>query len=91
MKSRLKPAPFARISISLPGPLLLELDRLRLDTGLSRSDLIRWALDRLLEGHRKAGRVRAYIQGHKDSPETPQELAEALALALPLLDQEPWP
>lgn len=80
----------ARIAISLPRPLLLELERLRRSSGLSRSGLVRQALSRMLEGHRKAGQVRAYIQGYKDFPETTQELDEALALSLPLLSQEPW-
>jgi metal-responsive CopG/Arc/MetJ family transcriptional regulator len=86
----MKSAHAARIAISLPRPLLLEFERFRKSTGLSRSGLIRQALVSLLASHQKAARVRAYVQGYKTHPETKRELDEALALSLPLLSEEPW-
>ena len=79
-----------RVALSLPAGLLRRVEALRRETGLTRSGLIREALEEYLRSARRERRVAAYREGYARTPETRAEIAAARASAARLLASEPW-
>ncbi len=79
-----------RIAISLPKQILQAVERLRRQTGETRSGLIQRAIREMLAGSAKSARVRQYVEGYVRNPESGEEIRAAQASALKLLAAEPW-
>ena len=79
-----------KVAISLPAKLLRDIDSLRKKTGESRSAVFRRAAQTLLAEQAQALRIREYIEGYQNYPETADEAQDAEILAAELLGIEPW-
>jgi metal-responsive CopG/Arc/MetJ family transcriptional regulator len=79
-----------KIAISLPKALAQQVESLRRVSGESRSAFIRRALELSLKRREQQQLVARYLEGYRRQPETPKEIAGALASATKLLAGEPW-
>ena len=79
-----------RIAISLPHELLRSIERLRLETGETRSALVQRALRDVVAAKKRAEDIRRYVEGYAAAPETGEEIAAAETSAARLLAEEPW-
>lgn len=70
------------------GDLLRRLDRLARDTGRSRSALVRDAVERYVVQESEAEKDRRLIQGYRQMPQSPEELAWADASFDEMLENE---
>ena len=80
----------AKIAISLPVEVLRKVERLRKQTGESRSSVIRKAIERIFEESRRAKDIEAYIEGYRRFPDTPEEIKAAEVSASALFAAELW-
>lgn len=69
-----------KIAISLPEELYERLEEERRERGQSRSLLIREAVGEYLAERERRARIESYVQGYRDVPETPEELAQVESL-----------
>jgi metal-responsive CopG/Arc/MetJ family transcriptional regulator len=79
-----------RVAISLPRELLKSVERLRRETGESRSALVQRALREVISQKKRAEDLRRYVEGYLAAPETADEISAAEAAAGQLLAEEPW-
>ena len=79
-----------KVAISVSGEVLREIERLRRQTGESRSAVCERALSALLELRDEVERRRRYVGGYRVAPESRQEIEAALATGLAALAAEPW-
>ena len=56
----------------------------------TRSDVVRIAIERLVDRHRRDEIGRQIIEGYRRIPETDEELAWADAAARAMIEEEPW-
>lgn len=81
----------AKISISLPKDVLERAERERRETGESRSELFRRALEALFERHHHEAAVRRYVEGYLAEPETEYEVASTGAVSPAAFEEdEDW-
>ena len=80
----------AKVAISLPEDLLEVVEQERKAKGESRSEFFRRAVDELLRQERERAAVEKYVRGYQKMPETTEEIEAALAIAAPVLAEEPW-
>ncbi len=80
----------AKIAVSIDPELLRRVERVRLQTGESRSALVSRALRQLTRDDERARRVREYVQAYRDTPETAEEIAAARASARRALSALSW-
>lgn len=80
----------AKIAISLDAELLRSIERMRGQTGESRSAVVSRALRTLTREEEHARLVREYVKAYRDTPETPAEVAGARASAKRSLAALPW-
>lgn len=79
-----------KIAISVSPEVLAAAERVRKQTGESRSAVFERALVGLVVAQQRAERSRQYVEGYRRAPERPTEVAAALAAALATLAGEPW-
>ena len=79
-----------KIAISLPHVLLQKIERVRKASGLSRSAIIRRAIEDSFDREQHAALVARYVEAYRRSPETAREVAAAESAAAEALGQEPW-
>ncbi|MGH7572786.1 MAG: CopG family ribbon-helix-helix protein [Gemmatimonadota bacterium] len=80
----------AKISISLPADLLARADQERRQSGESRSELFRRALETLFRERRHDAAVRRYVDGYVAEPESGYEVSSADASSLAAWEEEDW-
>lgn len=80
----------AKVSVSLPAEVLERVDRECEESGESRSELFRRALQALFEGGRREAAVQQYLEGYVAEPETEYEVGAAASLAPAVFDDEGW-
>ena len=80
----------AKIAISIDARLLARIERLREDTGESRSALIGRALTKLTSESAHEEQVRRYVTSYREQPETPADIAGARGRARRTLARLPW-
>ena len=85
-----KPNPVEKIAISLPAALLRDIERVRRETGESRSAVIRRSIELMLRRAEHAEMVREYVAGYLRHREGPAEVDAAMATAAEALAEEPW-
>lgn len=79
-----------KIAISVSSETLAAAERVRNQTGESRSAVFERALAGLLAAEQRAERSRRYVEGYRRHPERAGEVAGALAAALAALGGEAW-
>ncbi|MGH9380147.1 MAG: ribbon-helix-helix protein, CopG family [Thermoanaerobaculia bacterium] len=80
----------AKISISLPTDILVRADQERRESGESRSELFRRALETLFREKRREAAVRRYVDGYVAEPESEYEVSSAEAVSKDVWDAEDW-
>jgi metal-responsive CopG/Arc/MetJ family transcriptional regulator len=80
----------AKFACSVDATLLARVERLRAQTGESRSAVINRALLKLTQEHARSLRVRRYVQALTEQPETETEIKRASALARRVLASVAW-
>ncbi len=80
----------AKIALSLPDQMLKVIEKERKARGLSRSEFLREAVERLLREERVRLEKEQYIRGYLEHPETEEEMAWAEAASAEVLAEYPW-
>ncbi|MDQ3542644.1 MAG: ribbon-helix-helix domain-containing protein [Actinomycetota bacterium] len=80
-----------QIAVRIPVELLAQLDRLvERGTYSSRAAAVRAGVEAVTEAERRRAIDQSYIDGYTKYPPTAQEDAEALALTIEAIAEEPW-
>ena len=80
----------SKIAISLPEEVLTAVERERQESGESRSQIFRRAVDLLLRQQKEREMSEMYIRAYQQLPETKEEIAAARHSARTILTEEPW-
>ena len=83
-------AKITKIAISLPEDMLSNVERERRESGESRSEFFRRAVEALLREQRERGAIKKYIEAYRKYPETEEEIEFAGKNADEILAEEPW-
>jgi len=76
--------------VQLTDALVRRLDQVASREGVSRSQIVRDAVDAYLADHETQARVDRFVTGYTRQPETEAELETAQANARALVQEEPW-
>lgn len=79
-----------KIAISLPEDMLAVVEQERRESGESRSELFRRAVEMLLRRRREQEMSERYIRAYQQTPETKEEIEAARHAASAILAEEPW-
>jgi metal-responsive CopG/Arc/MetJ family transcriptional regulator len=79
-----------KIAVTLPSNMARDVEKLRKKTGETRSATVQRALRLLLESADLQQRVRQYVDGYRQLPESDREVAAAEARAREQLARIPW-
>lgn len=90
MKSTRRNARVAKVAVSLPRALFQEIEKTRRAMGLSRSAIVRLALEESMARRRRAALEEQYVEAYRRFPETPAEVAAVMGTAAAVFEQEPW-
>lgn len=80
----------SKIAISLPEDVLTAVEREREESGESRSQIFRRAVDLLLRQRKEREMSEKYIRAYQQVPETKEEVTAARRSASTILAEEPW-
>lgn len=80
----------SKIAISLPEEVLTAVEREREESGESRSQIFRRAVDLLLRQRKEREMSELYMRAYQQVPETKEEVAAARRAASIILAEEPW-
>ena len=80
----------AKNAISLPGEVLLAVEKERKLSGESRSEFFRRAAKALLKQKQREEQDREYIRAYTEMPETEEELGWLQASSQAVLAAYPW-
>ncbi len=80
----------SKIAISLPEEVLTAVERERKESGESRSQIFRRAVDLLLRQRKEREMSEKYIRAYQQVPETKEEVTAARRSASTILAEEPW-
>jgi len=80
----------SKIAISLPEEVLTAVEREREESGESRSQIFRRAVDLLLRQRKEREMSEQYIHAYQQMPETKEEVTAARRAASTILAEEPW-
>jgi metal-responsive CopG/Arc/MetJ family transcriptional regulator len=78
----------SKIAISLPEEVLTAVERE--ESGESRSQIFRRAVELLLRQRKEREMSEKYIRAYQQVPETEEEIAAARHSASTILAEEPW-
>ncbi len=85
-----KTAKTTKIAISLPEEVLDAVEREREESGESRSQFFRRAVEALLRREREQELSEQYVRAYQKLPESPEEVEAARRAAGNILAEEPW-
>jgi metal-responsive CopG/Arc/MetJ family transcriptional regulator len=85
-----KTAKTTKIAISLPEDVLNAVEREREESGESRSEFFRRAVEALLRREREQTLSEQYVRAYQKLPESPDEVEAARRSASSILSEEPW-
>ena len=80
----------SKIAISLPEEVLTAVEREREESGESRSQIFRRAVDLLLRQQKEKEMSEQYIRAYQQMPDTNEEVTAARHAASTILAEEPW-
>ena len=80
----------AKIAISLPEEMLVSVEQERKNSGESRSQFFRRAVEALLRRQQEQKMSEQYIRAYQQIPETEEEIEAARHAASNILAKEPW-
>ncbi len=80
----------SKIAISLPEEVLTAVEKEREESGESRSQIFRRAVDLLLRQRKEQEMSEQYIRAYQEVPETKEEVTAARRSASTILAEEPW-
>lgn len=80
----------SKIAISLPEDVLCAVEEKRGESGESRSQFFRRAVEALLKQQKERDEIERYINAYSENPETKQEIEAARHAASTILAGEPW-
>ena len=80
----------AKIAISLPEEVLDAVERERVESGESRSEFFRRAVEALLRQQQEQELSEQYVHAYQALPESPEEVEAARRAASNILAEEPW-
>lgn len=80
----------SKIAISLPEEMLCAVEEKRGESGESRSQFFRRAIEVLLKQQRERDQIEQYVRAYSENPETEQEIEAARHAASTILAKEPW-
>ena len=80
----------SKIAISLPKEVLTAVEREREESGESRSQIFRRAVELLLRQREERETSEQYIRAYQEMPETKEEVTAARHAASTILAEEPW-
>ena len=80
----------AKIAISLPEEVLDAVERERGESGESRREFFRRAVEMLLRCRREQEMSQQYVRAYQRIPETKEEVTAAYRAASNILAEEPW-
>lgn len=80
----------SKIAISLPEEMLAAVEVEREESGESRSQIFRRAVELLLRQRKEKELSERYISAYQEMPETTEEVAAARRAASAILAGEPW-
>lgn len=80
----------AKIAISLPEEVLVSVEQERKNSGESRSQFFRRAVEALLRRQQEQKMSEQYIHAYQQIPETEEEIEAARHAASNILAKEPW-
>jgi len=80
----------AKIAISLPEKVLASVERERRNSGESRSQFFRRAVEALLRRQQEQEMSEQYIRAYQQIPETEEDIEAARHAASDILAKEPW-
>ena len=80
----------SKIAISLPEEVLTAVEREREESGESRSQIFRRAVELLLRHRKEKEMSDQYIRAYQQMPETTEEVTAARHSASTILAEEPW-
>lgn len=79
-----------KIAISLDPELLARAERLRRQTGESRSAIVQRALRELVRAEEREEQVAEYVEAYRRLPESAKEIAATRKLARRSVANVPW-
>jgi metal-responsive CopG/Arc/MetJ family transcriptional regulator len=79
-----------KIAISLPEEVFDAVEREREESGESRSEFFRRAVETLLRHQRERELSEQYVCSYQKLPESPEEIEAARHAASTILSEEPW-
>ena len=79
-----------KIAISLPEDMLAVVEQERRESGESRSELFRRAVEMLLRRRREQEMSERYIRAYQQTPETKEEIEAARHAASAILAEDSW-
>jgi metal-responsive CopG/Arc/MetJ family transcriptional regulator len=80
----------SKISISLPEEALATIEREKTVSGLSRSEVIRKAVEMWIKSRKDQERGELYTRAYRDMPETRDEIEAARKTAGIVMREESW-
>jgi metal-responsive CopG/Arc/MetJ family transcriptional regulator len=80
----------SKIAISLPENVLAAVEKERAESGESRSEIFRRAIQILLQQRRERELAEQYVSAYQRMPETVEEVTAARRSAGMILAEEPW-
>ena len=80
----------SKVAISLPEEVLTAVEREREESGESRSQIFRRAVELLLRHRKEKEMSDQYIRAYQQMPETKEEVTAARHSASTILAEEPW-
>ncbi|MBC8275861.1 MAG: ribbon-helix-helix protein, CopG family [Chloroflexi bacterium] len=80
----------SKVAISLPEEVLTAVEREREESGESRSQIFRRAVELLLRHRKEKEMSDQYIRAYQQMPETTEEVTAARHSASTILAEEPW-
>ena len=79
-----------KVAISLPNEIFEAIEQERKESGESRSQLFRRAIEMLLRRRQEEEKIRQYVRGYEQMPETEEETLIPAQLSKELFGKEPW-
>jgi len=83
-------ARIAKVTISLPQELLAYIDRRQVESGVSRSEFVRRAIEGVRRDERERELDEQYVRGWREQPETEEEFGWLDPAAIESLADLPW-